>query len=87
VQTGCWRIIKNGQTQSAILLFDNVSQEAITSRFHVDLSEIGFDKNSVSIRQLGPEGVEKTINVDALTQPVVFPGESVFAWEITCTTL
>ena len=86
VQTGCWRIVENGQTQSAILLFVNVSQETITSRFHIDLSEIGFNKNSVSIRQLGPEGVEKTISVDALTQPVVFPGESVFVWEINCTT-
>ena len=33
-------------------------------------------------RQIGPEGVEKAIEVGALTQPAIFPGESVFAWEI-----
>jgi len=82
VQTGCWRIVKNGQTQSAVLLFVNTSHETITSRFRIDLSEIGLDKNGITIRQIGPEGVEKTIDINALTQPVVFPGESVFAWEI-----
>ena len=81
VRTGCWRIVKDGKTQSAIILFANTSAEPVTSRFRVDLAEIGFDKN-VSIRQIGPEGVEKTIDVDALNQPVVFPGEGVFAWEI-----
>jgi len=82
VRTGCWRIVKDGKTQSAILLFANTSEEAITSRFRVDLAEIGFDKN-ITIRQIGPEGVEKTIDIDALHQPVVFPAEGVFAWEIT----
>jgi len=81
VRTGCWRIIKDGKTQSAILLFANTSEEPITSRFRVDLAEIGL--NNVTIRQIGPEGVEKTIDVDALNQPVVFSGEAVFAWEIT----
>ena len=83
VRTGCWRIVKNGQTQSAILLFANTSSESITSRFRIDLSEIGLDKNNITIRQIGPEGIEKTIEPDALTQPVAFPAESVFAWEIT----
>ena len=83
IRTGCWRIVKEGQTQSAILLFANTSEETITSRFRIDLSEIGLDTSNVSIRQIGPEGVEKAIEVGALTQPVVFPGEFVFAWEIT----
>ena len=83
IQTGCWRIVKNGQTQSAILLFVNTLDQPITSRLRVNLAEIGFDKNTVSIRQLGSEGVEKTIDVDALNQPVIFPGEAIFAWEIT----
>ncbi|MCL2743224.1 MAG: DUF6259 domain-containing protein [Planctomycetaceae bacterium] len=82
VRTGCWKIVKNGKTQSAILLFVNMSEESITSRFSVDLSEIGLDKNNITIRQIGPEGVEKTLEPAALTQPVVFPAESVFAWEI-----
>jgi len=83
VQTGCWRIVKNGQTQSAILLFANTSEKSITSRFRVDLSDIGMDMNSITICQIGPEGVEKAMEPDALNEPVIFPGEAVFVWEIT----
>ena len=83
VQTGCWRIVKNGKTQSAILLFANTSAEPVTTRFRIDLAELGLDETRITIRQIGPEGVEKTIEPDALDKPVVFPGEAVFAWEIT----
>ncbi len=85
VRTGCWRIVKDGQTQSAVLLFANSSAEPITSRFRIDLSEIGLsEKDGLSIRQIGPEGFEKEIDATALDQSVVFPGETVFAWEIGC---
>jgi hypothetical protein len=84
VRSGCWRILKNGRVESAIVLFANTSSDSITSRVRIDLSGIGFDETtSLRIRRIGPEGFEKEEESNVLYQPILFPGECVFAWEIT----
>lgn len=86
IQAGCWKIVRDGQTQSAVLIFANSSDKLIRSRIHVDLAELGFDaeaKKPLTIRQYGPEGVEKELDVNALNGEIDFPAEGVFAWEIS----
>jgi hypothetical protein len=84
IRTGCWRILKNGRVESAVVLFANTSSDPITSRVRINLSEIGFDEaTSLNIRRIGSEGFEKEEESNVLQQPILFPKECVFAWEIT----
>ncbi|MDR3198939.1 MAG: DUF6259 domain-containing protein [Planctomycetaceae bacterium] len=82
VRTGCWRITENGRTKSVIVLFANTSPDDITSRVRIHLQEAGLGNSTFSVVRIHPDGTKKAIEVGALNQPLHFPKESVFAWEI-----
>ena len=86
VRVGCWKIAPNGQTESVVLVFANTSNESISCRLRWSPDDYGWNLGDrFTIQKYdpeGPRGASESWNPQTLDQPITFPPESVFAWEI-----
>lgn len=81
LMTGAWHLPSE---QRAVLLFANVSDEALTATVQCNLREAGLTTSSLSRRKWTPQnGPEMPTAVrPVLRETVTFPPRSAWAWEI-----
>lgn len=93
VQTSTWRILtysagekrdwEAGKVQSAVLIFTNFSENAVTSRIQVNLEELGFsDTSRVLLEKIDSEGQRAEVPLSFLQDPVEFPPETTWGLEL-----
>lgn len=93
VQTSTWRILKYpdgekrdwaaGKVQSAVLIFTNFSENAVTSRIQINLEELGFyDMSRILLEKIDAEGVRTEVPLSFLKNPVEFPSKTTWGLEI-----
>jgi hypothetical protein len=75
VLTGAWRLPAENR---AVLMFVNVSEEAVTARFEFDGAKYGFPGGELTVRKVTAEGVEE---VETSMELTLAP-KSAWAWEI-----
>ncbi|MDO5582067.1 MAG: DUF6259 domain-containing protein [Planctomycetia bacterium] len=91
LQCSVWRIpdyqaAQKGKdrTKSAIVIFSNVSDQAITARVDIHAAELGFTKENCSMQKITSEGKEPArLSLELLNQKIVFPAGTSWGYEIS----
>jgi hypothetical protein len=81
IMAGTWRIQNENKI---VLLFVNVSDNALSTNFKFDPDEYGLRGKTFQAAKLTPEGTKGKLTIEAVGQiEVEFAPRSVFAWEIS----
>jgi hypothetical protein len=81
LMTGAWHLPAE---QRLVLLFANVTDQALTAKIQCDLREVGWTGASLSRRKWTPRGEPEALGTvrTTLRETVTFPPRSVWAWEL-----
>ncbi|MGA2496964.1 MAG: DUF6259 domain-containing protein [Tepidisphaeraceae bacterium] len=81
VLTGAWH---QAAAKRLVLIFVNVSAEAVTARVGFDARPYGFTGPTVRLTKISTDGPGESITIPPLVaREVVFPPRTAWAWEIT----
>ena len=83
VMTGAWTLPREHR---AVLLFTNVSDQAVTARLQLDAAAYGICGPRVRIATVKnsplPQAGEGTLSPSRIERELTFPARSAFAWEL-----